>query len=91
LDGTSFYPQLKGKAGNPRSYIFTHFNPLNCQSQDTLIRYAQDSAYKLYNTGAFYRFVKDVNEENPLADSALTNKQKQIKQNLQNVLNSMHN
>jgi arylsulfatase A len=91
LDGTSFYPQLKGRTGTPRSSIFTHFNPLNCGSEDNLIRYAQDSSYKLYGTGEFYRFVKDVNEENPLADSTLTNKQKQIKQNLQNVLNSMHN
>lgn len=91
LDGTSFYPQLKGRTGTLRNYIFTYFNPLNCQSEDTLIRYAQDSAYKLYNTGAFYRFVKDVDEKKPLADSTLTTKQKQIKQDLQSVLNSMHN
>ena len=91
LDGKSFYPQLKGRIGTPRSSIFTHFNPLTCGGHDNLVRYAQDSSYKLYETGEFYRFSKDINEENPLADSALTTKQKQVKQNLQNVLNSMHN
>lgn len=91
LDGKSFYPQLRGRVGNLRNYIFTHFNPKLCNGKDKLARYAQDSVYKLYETGMFYRFTKDINETKPLADSALTTKQKQIKQNLQNVLNNMHN
>ncbi|CAN5476506.1 sulfatase-like hydrolase/transferase [soil metagenome] len=91
LDGTSFYPQLKGKPGTPRNTIFTHFRPLLCSGNDKLTRYSQDSAYKLYETGGFCRFIKDIDEQKPLSDSTLTVKQKQIKQNLQNVLNTMHN
>ncbi|HXL57988.1 MAG TPA: sulfatase-like hydrolase/transferase, partial [Chitinophagaceae bacterium] len=90
LDGTSFYRQLRGKTGTTRNWIFTYYNHKICEGDDRIYRYAQDSTYKLYETGDFYKFMKDPFEENQLADSALTQKQRQIKQNLLNVLNDMH-
>jgi arylsulfatase A len=90
LDGKSFYAQLTGATGTRRTSVFCHFKPNLC-AQDTLIRYAQDSVYKLYETGKFYKFTTDLNEKKPLSNSSLTRKEKQIKQNFQNVLNAMHN
>lgn len=91
LDGTGFYAQLTGSIGTQRSSMFTHFMPMLCSGNDKLIRYAQDSIYKLYEAGGFYNFKKDVFETSPLADSVLTAKQKRIKQNLQNSISQMHN
>ena len=91
LDGTSFYPQLVGLTGNIRSSMFTHFDPQNCTGNDKNARYAQDSMYKLYETGQFYNFKTDVFEKTPLADSSLSAKQKRIKRNLQAVITQMHN
>jgi arylsulfatase A len=91
LDGTSFYPQLKGSQGNTRNSMFTYYNPNICEGNEPIQRYSQDSIYKLYETGAFYKFANDLFEKKPLPDSSLTLEQKQIKQNLQNVLNMMHN
>jgi len=91
LDGRTFYPQLTGTTGTPRNSVFCHFKPLLCSGNDKLFRYAQDNSYKLYDSGSFYRFTKDLTEENPLVDSLLTSKQKKIKQNLQAVINTMHN
>lgn len=92
LDGNSFYPQLMGLAGLPRNQIFTYFNKRStCSEKDHISRYAQDKGYKLYETGKFYHFKIDLNEIDPLQDSTLTPKQKQIKQDLQGILDSMHN
>lgn len=91
LDGYSFFPQLTGSGGIPRSSVFCHFDPLLCSENVRLRRYAQDSTYKLYDNGLFYRFTKDIDEVSPLTDSLLTAKQKTIRQNLQNVINAMHN
>jgi arylsulfatase A len=90
LDGVSFYPQLKGLTGTPRSSIFTYYNQQACVGDYRIWRYSQDSTYKLYDTGDFYQFSRDPFEQKPLPDSVLTGEQKQIKQNLQSVLNRMH-
>ena len=91
LDGLSFYPQLTGTAGTVRSSVFCQFKPATCLQTNKFARYAQDSIYKLYDDGSFYKFKTDADELNPLADSALTKKQKHIKQNLQTVISAMHN
>ncbi len=91
LDGTSFYKHLTGANDTPPKWAFCHFDNQRCVYNLPLQRYSQDSAYKLYDsTGLFYHFTKDIQEKKPLADSALTLKQRQIKQKLQNVLNAMH-
>ncbi len=91
LDGTSFYPQISGRAGEPRSWIFTHFQS-HPDKPTPLFRYVQNKTYKLYErNGAFYNTVNDINEKYPITDSALTNEERQIKQEFQTVLNQMHN
>jgi len=91
LDGRSFYPQLKGEKGNPRSSIFSYYNDKACVTDYRIWRYSQDSSYKLYDTGEFYKFSDDLFEQKPLGDSTLTATQKQVKQNLKNVIDRMHN
>ncbi len=90
LDGNSFFAQLKGLQGTPRNSMFTYFDKKVCVGIDSIRRYSQDSTYKLYQTGQFYNFINDLYEINPLADSTLTQTQKTIKQDLQNVLNTLH-
>ena len=63
-DGRSFLPQLQGKPGNPREWIFCDYNPH--WSNFIARRYAQDKEYKLYASGEFYHFTSDWQEEQPL-------------------------
>ena len=91
LDGRSFYPQLTGETGNRRSSIFTSYDQRACVGDHRRWRYSQDGNYKLYNTGEFYRFSDDLFEQKPLPDSTLTGAQKRVKQDLQNLIDRMHN
>jgi arylsulfatase A-like enzyme len=63
-DGHSFLPQLEGKTGTPREWIFCDYDPEwgNFPAR----RYAQDKEYKLYASGEFYHFTADWQEEQPL-------------------------
>lgn len=91
LDGVDFGQRLTGGAGNPRSYVFCHFDP-NPASKD-MSRWAQDKNYKLYDSitttnkkGQFFRFSSDLNENTPLNVANLTGEEQLIRQNLLNVL-----
>ncbi len=92
LDGVSFAPQLKGETGNPRSSLFYHYDDHPGSSK--LIRWAQTSTYKLYDTSAtdtsrrFYNIQKDIHEKTPIPDSLLSPQEVLIKQQLLNVINS---
>ncbi len=57
LDGRSFLPQLKGERGNPRNWVFCHYDPR--WGKFTQSRFARDKQYKLYADGRFY----DVNAD----------------------------
>jgi len=104
IDGQSFAPVLSGSASSSRDHIFLHFQPsIDRPLGSKLYRYASTETYKLYDkdsqffnvskdrNGQFYNVVKDVEEVSPLSNSSLTPTELQIKQNLQNVLNQMHN
>ena len=54
IDGRSFYPQLKGEKGNPRDWMFFHFEPMNRRhglNDLRQIRFIRDHRWKLYETG----------------------------------------
>ena len=94
-DGVDFSPRLTGGAGAPRSWIFDYFNhdPSKSITRDTTRRFAQTAQYKLYDTSAannerlFYDIVKDAEEANPIPDNLLTAEEKEIKDQLLNVIN----
>jgi arylsulfatase A len=68
IDGRSFLPQLRGKRGNPRDWIFCWYrrNP-----DSTLYRFARDKRWKLYDNGKYnragnlYDVPADTLEQNP--------------------------
>jgi arylsulfatase A len=64
LDGQSFFPQLKGKKGSPRKWIYSWYSR-NGNIQNASI-FARNHKYKLYSTGAYYKIPKDYLEQNPL-------------------------
>jgi arylsulfatase A len=91
VDGFSFYKALNDVNNDARSWSFCHYYPRMCGKYIGLERWAQDTAYKLYETGNFYHFTNDIMQEHPLTNASLTEQQAQIKQSLQDVINSMHN
>ena len=64
MDGRSFLPQLKGEKGNPRDWVFFHFDP---QAQgprsSKFARFIRDHRWKLYDDGRMYDLNSDPEEE----------------------------
>ena len=63
IDGQSFLPQLLGKEGNPRAWIYSWYNTGGGPKGREWVR---NQRYKLYRTGKFYDIRNDVLEERPL-------------------------
>jgi len=91
IDGRSFLPQLHGKRGNPRDWIYIWYrrNPGN-----PLYRFARDKRWKLYDEGKHPRAGKlfdvsaDVLEENAV-DPSSSKKAKAAYKKLGAVIDSM--
>ncbi len=91
IDGRSFLPQLHGKRGNPREWIYTWYrrNP-----SDPLYRFARDQRWKLYDEGDYPRAGKlfdisaDVLEEKPV-DPDSSEQAKTAYKKLQAAIDSM--
>ncbi len=66
LDGISFAPQLRGKPGTPREWIFCYYNPRPERTQP--VRFVRDQRWKLYGDGRFYDILNDPLERNPLTE-----------------------
>lgn len=70
FDGQSFYPQLLGKRGKPREWIYSWFDPRpgHAKEQYTrLVRHARDQRWKLYDDGRLFDVVADELEQHPAA------------------------
>ena len=84
IDGQSFMPQLMGKTGHPREWIYSWFSR---NGADSLARvFARNQRYKLYRNGEFYDVPNDYEEENPLNETELSPEQKKIHKMLQGVI-----
>jgi len=89
IDGRSFLPQLRGRQGDPRDWIFIWYrrNP-----GDTLYRFARDKRWKLYDDGKYnragnlYDLAADTLEENPNPSSP---EAAAARRKLQAILDSM--
>jgi arylsulfatase A len=67
-DGRSFLPQLRGEAGNPRDWVFCHYDPDWADFPKS--RFARDHRWKLYDDGRLFDVPADVLEQRPImADS----------------------
>ena len=67
IDGRSFAPQLRGKRGNPREWLYSWYRPHGETGKKA--EYAQDGKFKLYATGQLYDLKKDPEERNPLTEA----------------------
>ena len=72
-DGRSFWPRIRGQAGNPRDWLFTWYFPrpyaeeFDDAYRHPEVRFARDARFKLYGDGRFFDVASDPEEEQPLA------------------------
>ena len=66
LDGRSFFPQLQGKKGSPRTWLYCYYNPRPEKTNPK--RLAWDHRFKLYATGELYDLKADPLEQHPLTN-----------------------
>ena len=73
IDGRSFWPQVQGKAGDPREWLYLWYWPrpytkkFDNPSQHPEVRFARDARYKLYGDGRLFDLIADPDEQAPLA------------------------
>jgi arylsulfatase A-like enzyme len=91
VDGRSFLPQLRGKKGQPREWIYLHHDPRPAWDKDRfhLERFARSQRFKLYDDGRLFYVPADVLEEKPLLPKADTPELAAARRQLQQVLDSM--
>jgi arylsulfatase A len=96
LDGRSFWPQCKGREGNPREWIFQYFFPKYLPAaephghgvRNLEIIWAQNQHYKLYDDGSYYA-VADHQEVNTIKPGRGGAEAERTRKMLQKALDSM--
>lgn len=83
LDGRSFLPQLLGKQGLPRQWIYIWYAR---NGGPAGIEFTRNQRYKLYRTGEFYDVRNDYLEQAPLEEASLTIEQRAVRLELQAAL-----
>ncbi len=94
IDGRSFYPQLKGEKGNPRDWMFFHFEPMNRRSglnDLRQIRFIRDHKWKLYETGELYDLEADWDEDIPIYEVEDSKFQSKARNRLKPIFSEMTN
>ena len=85
IDGRSFFPQLIGRTGNPREWIYIWYSRAGKDSDAKV--FARNQRYKLYRSGNFYDIGSDVLEKAPLQDGDLNDETREVKAILEQALN----
>lgn len=86
IDGHSFLPQLRGRPGNPRQWVFCHYfrdpgNPVQC--------FARDKRWKLYIDGKLFDVQADPLEQRPITSRTGDTAARTARRQLQAVLDSL--
>jgi len=86
LDGRSFLPQIQGRKGNPREWVFCHYfrdpgNPVK--------RFVMDKRWKLYQNGNLFDLSQDLLEERPIGPDRDTREAAEARKRLKPVLDSL--
>ena len=84
IDGQSFLPQMTGKKGKPRKWIYSWFSRGGNVSDAAV--FARTQQYKLYQSGEFYDVPQDYLEEHPISHRELSPKQRKVRKMLQKVI-----
>jgi len=77
MDGRSFLPQLRGRKGQPREWIYTWYDPRPGHDKERFTktaRYAFDHRWKLYDDGKLYDWAADPKETKPVENAAVRKK-----------------
>jgi len=86
-DGRSFLPQLLGETGNPREWVFCHYDP--DWGNFSRSRFARDQRWKLYDDGRLYDVPVDLLEHHPLEPGSGGPEAVAARQRLQQVLDRL--
>ena len=89
IDGRSFYPQLTGRKGNPREWMFFHFEPMHRRNNIGQIRFIRDHKWKLYETGELYDLQNDLDEDLPIYQSEDSDEQRNARTKLKPIFTQM--
>ena len=84
-DGQSFYPQLKGKNGKARQWVYCWYAPQKVSDEKAVV-FARTQRYKLYRSGDFYDVQNDFDEKSPIAKRRMTKEQQKIYDSLSKVI-----
>ena len=90
IDGQSFLPQLKGEVGNPRDYIYFHFEPMSGRVH-RYARFIRDRRWKLYDDGRLFDLNSDPEEEAAFNHSTDNNERSEVRGRLAPVFDQMVN
>ena len=90
VTGRSILPQLMGKPGTPREYVYCWYfrngQLAEGGTEHAAGESARDQRYKLYLNGGFYDVPQDFYETSPLDANKLTSEQKTIRDRLNSVI-----
>ena len=97
MDGKSFYPQLKSEKGNPREWLFFHFDPMSPRNgkssspsaSRSLVRFVRGERWKLYEDGRLYDLHNDIDEEIPFLQTNDDSEKSSVRKHLSEVLDQM--
>lgn len=90
LDGRSFLPQLRGKRGNPRDWLFSHYDPHpGCKEPFKATRLTWDHRWKLYMDGRLYDWKNDPFERSPVMKEGSSAEALSARKRLQAALDEM--
>lgn len=87
IDGRSFLAQLHGKKGDPREWVFCHYEPKWGKWKRK--RFVRDKRRKLYASGQLFDLQADPLEENPIGQDAQSRQAASARRRLQAVLDSI--
>ncbi|MBN3522019.1 sulfatase-like hydrolase/transferase [Algoriphagus lutimaris] len=89
VDGVSFLPQLLGKKGKSRDWVYSWYSRNG--DIENLKEFAFDKEFKLYGTGEFYNLQEDWLEETPLIYKDLDKEGKKAFKTLNKALDKYEN
>ncbi|AKJ63442.1 sulfatase-like hydrolase/transferase [Kiritimatiella glycovorans] len=88
VDGRSFLPQCLGREGNPRDWVFVHYNP-RLNDKVTPARFVRGKRWKLFGDGRLFDLHNDPHEQNPVRPGEGDTSALQARRRLQPVLDRM--
>ena len=88
-DGRSFLPQIEGKKGKPRKWVFCHYDSFfhgAGKPEKNAKRFIRNHTYKLYSTGKFFNVAEDPAEQHEIRPGEGTRKEEKNRRFLEREL-----